>query len=170
MARFEEYEIAPTTGGRILEIYTIWGRSLGNCVFVINLAPDLGKPAFLILTRDNMRVPWPGDCAKNSKLKNVGFSLSPHFRIVYILIGAIPRWGLLYLYSRYTAMAAYDVMQCMTIATLLEVPGWLLCPSRCSGRRPWSLQPIKRGRTYHIPSHWLIGVRAFYINCGGKMW
>ena len=74
--------------------------------FIINLAPDLGKPAFLILRRENMRVPRPGDCAKNSKLKNVGFSLSPHFRIVYILIGAIPRWGLLYLYSRYTAMAA----------------------------------------------------------------
>ena len=92
MARFEEYEIAPTTGGRILEIYTIWGRSLGNCVFIINLAPDLGKPAFLILRRENMRVPWPGDCAKNSKLKNVGFSLSPHFRIFYILTPDPPRW------------------------------------------------------------------------------
>ena len=39
-----------------------------------------------------MRVRWPGDCAKNSKLKNVGFSLSPHFRIFYILTPDPPRW------------------------------------------------------------------------------
>ena len=110
-ARFDKYEIAPTTGGRILEMYIIRGRSLGNCVFIINLAPYLGKPAFLILRNENMRVPWPGDCAKNSKLKNVGCWLSPLFRIVYILIGAIPRWGLLYLHSRYTAMPAYYVIK-----------------------------------------------------------
>ena len=68
------------------------GWNLGNCVFIINLTPDLGKPAFLILRNENMRVPWPGDCAKNSKLKNVGFSLSPHFRIFYILTPDPPRW------------------------------------------------------------------------------
>ena len=108
MARFGKYEIALTTlFGNLYNMGV--GRNLGNCVFIISLAPDLGKPAFLILRNENMRVRWPGDCAKKSKLKNVGFWLSPHFRIVYILIGAIPRWGSLYLYSRYTAMAAYYV-------------------------------------------------------------
>ncbi len=34
------------TGGRILENYTIRGRSLGNCVFISQFAPNLGKPVF----------------------------------------------------------------------------------------------------------------------------
>ena len=63
MARFEEYEIALTTFfGNLCNIGV--GQNLGNGVFIINLAPDLGKPAFLILRNENMRVPWPGDCAK----------------------------------------------------------------------------------------------------------
>ena len=69
-------------------------EKLGNCVCIVNFVPDLGKPAFLILRNDNMRVPWPGACAQNSKLKNVGFWLSPHFA------------DFLYINSRYTAMAA----------------------------------------------------------------
>ena len=96
LARSGEYEIAPTTGGRILEIYTIWGRSLGNCVFIINLAPYLGKPAFCNTESKEYACPGAWGLAKDSKLKNVGFWLSPHFRIFYILIGAIPRWGPLY--------------------------------------------------------------------------
>ena len=102
MARFDKYEIAPTTGGRILEIYTIWVGVWEIVFFIINLVPDLGKPAFLIvlLRNENMRVPWPGDCAKNSKLKNVGFSLSPHFRIFYILTPDPPRWRPILMWAR----------------------------------------------------------------------
>ena len=44
-----------------------------NCICVSQFAPNLGKPAFIILSRENMRVRWPGDRAKNPKLKNVGF-------------------------------------------------------------------------------------------------
>ena len=54
-------------------------KNFENCVFVIQFAPNLGKPAFLILSRENMGVPWPGDQEKHSKvgkLKNLGF---PHF-------------------------------------------------------------------------------------------
>ena len=76
-------------------------ENLGNCVCIVDFAPDLGKPAFLILRNENMRVPWPGDCAENSKLKNVGFWLSPHFAVF------------LYINSRYTAMAAwYYIIRC----------------------------------------------------------
>ena len=78
MARFGKYEIAlRAVFGNLYNMGV--GLNLGNCVFIISVAPDLGKPAFLILRRENMRVPWPGDWAKNSKLKNVGFWLSPHF-------------------------------------------------------------------------------------------
>ena len=73
LARFDESETGRRTGGRFLEIYTIRGRNLQNFVFISQLAPNLGKPIFLILSRENMRVPRPGDCAKNSKLENVGF-------------------------------------------------------------------------------------------------
>ena len=107
IAKWRDRKNVKLQKGCFWEIYTIRGRGkLGNYVCIVNFAPYLGKPTFLILRNENMRVPWPGDCARNSKLKNVGFWLSPLFRIVYILIGAIPRWGLLYLYSRYTAMAA----------------------------------------------------------------
>ena len=54
-------------------------KNFENCVFVIQFAPNLGKPAFLILSRENMGVPWPGVQEKYSKvgkLKNLGF---PHF-------------------------------------------------------------------------------------------
>ncbi len=73
LPRSDESETVRQTGGRILEIYTFQGRSLGNCVFISHLPPNLGKPAFFILSRENMAVPRPGDCAKNSKLENVGF-------------------------------------------------------------------------------------------------
>ena len=93
MARSEECEIAKRTFfGNLYNLGV--EEKLGNCVCIVNLAPDLGKPAFLILRNENMRVPWPGDCAENSKLKNVGFWLSPHFA------------DFLYINSRYTAMAA----------------------------------------------------------------
>ena len=62
-------------------------ENLGNCVCIVNFAPDLGKPAFLILRNENMRVPWPGDYATKSKLKNVGFWLSPHFADFLYIIG-----------------------------------------------------------------------------------
>ena len=121
MARFEEYEIALTT--LFGNLYNMGSGEIWEIAFfIISLAPDLGKPAFLILRNENMRVPWPGDCAKIPKLENVGFWLSPHFRIVYILIGAIPRWGLLYLYSRYTAMAAYYVSDPSAAPQQLVVP------------------------------------------------
>ena len=96
IAKWRDRENAKMQKGRFLEIYTIRGRGkMGNCVCIVNFAPDLGKPAFLILRNENMRVPWPGDCARNSKLKNVGFWLSPHFA------------DFLYINSRYTAMAAW---------------------------------------------------------------
>ena len=96
--------------GRFLETYTIRGRAkIGKLCFYHSFGARFRQTRFFILRNENMRVPRPGDCAKNSKSKNVGFWLSPLFRIVYILIGAIPRWGSIYLYSRYTAMAAYYV-------------------------------------------------------------
>ena len=73
LPRSDESETGRRTGGRILEIYIIQGWSLGNCVFISQLAPNLGKPAVCVLSRENMWVRWPGDCAKKSKLKNVGF-------------------------------------------------------------------------------------------------
>ena len=65
LPRSDESETGRRTGGRILEIYTFQGRSLGNCVFISHLAPNLGKPTFFILGRENIGVPRPGDCAKN---------------------------------------------------------------------------------------------------------
>ena len=35
-------------------------NNLGFLFFDSGLAPNLGKPAFLILSRENMGVPWPG--------------------------------------------------------------------------------------------------------------
>ena len=93
MARSEEYKNAK----RVVlgNLYNPGSSKNWEIVFfIINVVPYLGKPAFLILRNENMRVPWPGDCAENSKLKNVGFWLSPHFA------------DLLYINSRYTAMAA----------------------------------------------------------------
>ena len=71
----QKFETGRRTGGRFRFLGNIHipGRSLGNCVFISHLAPNLGKHAFFILSRENMWVPRPGDCAKNSKLKNVGF-------------------------------------------------------------------------------------------------
>ncbi len=69
----QKFETGRRTGDRFLGNIYIPGRNLGNCVFISHLARNLGKPVFLILNRENMKVPRPGDCAKNSKLKNVGF-------------------------------------------------------------------------------------------------
>ena len=78
-------------------------KNFENCVFVIQFAPNLGKPAFLILSRENMGVPWPGDQEKYSKvgkLKNLGFPhfpyyiepslLSPHRGAYYIVSIRVP--------------------------------------------------------------------------------
>ena len=102
LPKSDESETGRRTGGHILEIYTIRGRSLGNCVFINRLAPNLGKPAFFILNRENMKVPRLGDYAKNSKLKNFGFWPSPHFP--YIIYS--PTMGSIRINSRYTALAA----------------------------------------------------------------
>ena len=63
MARSEECEIAK----RVFSWKSIQSgveEKLGNCVCIVNFAPDLGKPAFLILRNENMRVPWPGEAPK----------------------------------------------------------------------------------------------------------
>ena len=107
-------------------------QKLGNCICIVNLAPYLGKPAFLILGNENMRVPWPGDCAGNSKLKNVGFWLSPHFA------------DFLYINSRYTAMAAYYVTS--PVRNRLTYPFRMTYSRIASTRSPWKIASPKNNK------------------------
>ncbi len=61
----QKFETGRRTGGRFLGNIYIPGWNFGNYVFISHLARNLGKPAFFILDRENMKVPRPGDCAKN---------------------------------------------------------------------------------------------------------
>ena len=59
--------------GKFIQRHGREAKNFENCICVSHLSPNLGKPAFIILSRENMRVRRPGDRAKNSKWENVGF-------------------------------------------------------------------------------------------------